>query len=239
MRKYTRILAISLALAVTALLQSGCSGGGGGGGGSFGVYTHLSSGAWPDATVTGYADPSYLPCSQGSTGCNTSFGPVDDGSQGEYVETTDALPDDWEAAAETDSNCSSGASVGWTSVSNDGRIDLYCGSVQQQITCTINYLNNVQQNTCPTTIVITGSGYPTTYALDSGAYDTSGNGGESYQGMASSSTQFYVPAPTNWGITVLTVWDPTNNRLLAAADYGLHECYITTNDQGSSETCPY
>lgn len=238
MRRYSRGLALSLALAVLAIFQVGC--GGSGGSSSFNVHTRGPAGAWPNATIYGTADPSNSPCNPATDpNCYESFGPKSTDSSGNYVEYTDALPDSWKIAAEADNNCPSGGDVGWTNVGKGGNIDVDCGAFANGIVCTINYLNNVQQNTCPTTLVITGSDYPTTYSLDAGAYDPSGNSVESYQGTASSTTQFSVPAPSGWGIHVITVWDPTNNTLLAATSYTLHECFTVTNDYGSSTNCPY
>lgn len=269
MRRNT--LTLFLAIAFATSLQIGCGGGGGGGGNGggggggpnsggsgdtyFATYTLLANGgAWQNATINGSAVPATYACNpdQGTPGydpnCLITFSDESTGTAAEFIWNTDALPAQWDVAAEADSNCPEGANSGDQQTDSQGYLDLYCGVVNganasaYPTACTITYVNGVQQGSCPSTIQINANSptYPTSYALDTGTYLPNADNVASYQGKASSSSSITVPAPTNFGLNIITVWDPTNNNPLAAAGYTLHECIVTTNGPyGYKETCPY
>lgn len=250
MRRTVYIIALIASFAALTLPQLGCAGGGPSTSGtSFTVYTYTGSGTWPNASVTGSAGPGTYSCNPNTdTNCVTSFPASSTGTKGKFTFPTDALPAQWEAAAESDSTCSEGASSGWASVSNGSSIDLYCGSTTatgataSPSTCTIYYLNGSLSGSCPSTITITtpSATFPTSYALDVGTYEPNGQSISSTQPTASSSTSITVPAPTTYGLNVISVWDSSTNQELATVGYTLHECLITTNGQyGTTETCPY
>lgn len=250
MRKTAYMTVLIASLAAFTLPQVGCGGGGPSTSStSFAVYTHNGSGVWQNATVTGNAGLGTYQCNPATDGnCKTSIPSSSTGTKGELIVNTDALPAQWEAAAESDSSCSEGASTGWDYVNNGGRLDLYCGSITatgataQPSECTIYYLNGSLSGSCPSTITITtpSATFPTSYALDVGTYEPNGQSISSAQPTASSSTSITVPAPTTYGLNVISVWDPSSNQELATVGYTLHECLITTNGQyGTTETCPY
>jgi hypothetical protein len=254
MRQHSTILL--LAVAAATMLQTGCGSNGGGkptSGGSgdakFATYTLLSSGGvWPNAIVNANADPYTVTCDvYTDKDCVTGYQNYSTGSIGEFIWSTDALPATWYAAAQPDANCSYGGSSGPQSITNDGWIDVTCGQLYgtgagaTPASCTIVYVNGVQQGFCPPYLEIntTDPVLPTSYALTAGLYSDEGGSEGSYQETASSSTQIRVPAPTNWGLSVITVTDPNSNEVLGAADYILHECIIQTGPNGTQENCPY
>jgi len=252
MRYHQAIFA--LAIAATTILQTGCgsNGGaattGGSGSSSFATYTHLTGGTWQYAVVDGTAapTPSCVASDPPDSNCWTSFQDFGTGSAGEFIFSTDALPATWSVAAEADSNCSAGGSNDG-SISNGGRIDVYCGSFDGEGTaaspasCTIIYVNGVLEGGCSPYLTITTSSsvLPTSYALTAGWYTDDAASESSSSPTASSSTQITVPAPTSWGLSVITIVDPTTDEVLGTTDYVLHECFITAGEYGESESCPY
>jgi hypothetical protein len=97
----------ALVIVAATLSQTGCKGfspsGGSGsavtegvGSGSLYIYTHLSSGIWQNAAVSGSANPATTLCfGTNDIKCSTSFPPVTDGSLGELIFSTDAIPGYW------------------------------------------------------------------------------------------------------------------------------------------------
>jgi hypothetical protein len=248
----------ALVIVAATLSQTGCKGfspsGGSGsavtegvGSGSLYIYTHLSSGIWQNAAVSGSANPATTLCfGTNDIKCSTSFPPVTDGSLGELIFSTDAIPGYWTVAAEADSNCSSGGSNSG-SVANPGRLDINCGGSDGTDTAvspssfTVIYVNGVLQASPPPYLAATttSSILPTSYALTTGWYSDEAASEGSSQNTASSTTQIRVPGPTSFGLNVITIVDPTTNQVLGAADYVLHECFITAGQYGNSENCPY
>ena len=102
-------------------------------------------------------------------------------------------------------------------------------------------MNGVLQASPPPYLAATttSSILPTSYALTTGWYSDEAASEGSSQNTASSTTQIRVPGPTSFGLNVITIVDPTTNQVLGAADYVLHECFITAGQYGNSENCPY
>lgn len=240
MRATTILLFVMISTAT--VFSIGCGGGGNGGppvgsGGSgnaaFETHAYTSAGAWTSATLNGTAAGLSYNCTSSDSNCGTNFeGKTDSG--GNFIWYTDALPAEWDVSGVADSNCPSGAESGFTEITNDGTIQLPCGQKVSGnvVNCTVYYNNGVKRSTdCPSTVTLTSSAptYPTSYALDAGIYDISALNVAGYQGMASSSTSITVPSPvpssTNYGLKVVTVWDPTNNQILAAAGFNIVYCY--------------
>ena len=251
---------LALVIAAAAMLQTGCNGfsasGGnnspvsiGSGSGSFNTFTHLASGGvWANATVSGTAGPD-APCLIAvppDIKCTTSFSGTPDGSLGELIFHTDAIPDYWSVAAQADSNCPYAGSAGGD-VNNPGELDIYCGSFGGYGTAvspssfTVIYVNGILQASLPPYLEATTTlpVLPTSHALTTGWYADDAAGEGSSQNTASSTTQIRVPGPTNFGLNVITIVDPTTNQVLGATDYVLHECFITAGEYQNSETCPY
>jgi hypothetical protein len=253
-----KLITVFLAICGVSLfasLQIGCGGGGGDTTESLTIQTYLADdSAWQGATVLASGDPSNSPCTVGSSGCNLSLPPTTEASgTNSYTFDTNALPDYWQAFAEPDSNCPySGSQYGGDttvqSIDNGDDLPVYCGSFNgtgasvTPSSCTVVFVNGNRESSCPTTLTITAASgtFPTTHELDSGGYLTDGSNTGSGEYTASSSTTITVAAPADYGENIITVWDPTNNNVLAAVGYTLHECLITQNGPyGTTETCPY
>jgi len=251
---------LALVIAAATMLQTGCgivtSGGtgntavtGGSGSGSFETYTLLTTGVWPNAILNGSADPTTASCLSADPPdikCSTSFSDINDGSAGEFIFSTDAIPAYWSVAAQSDSNCPAGGSKSGY-MDNPGSLYIYCGGLDateataSPASCTVIYVNSVLQGECSPYLTITtpSSVLPTSYALTAGWYTDEAASESSSNNTASSSTQITVPAPTSWGLSVITIVDPTTGEVLGATDYELHECFITAGEYGESESCPY
>jgi hypothetical protein len=219
---------------------------------SFAIYTFMAGGGiWKNAQLHGEGDPTTVQCPSSDPGCLTMFGPVGDGPEGELIVQTDDLPSNWEAFADgaQDPNCPDGASSSWVSESNEGNpIELTCGGTDpvggsvQPSQCTVTYVNNQLYQPCPSYIEAVSNGsvvFPTTQdALTITFYDIYGDWQGSEQATAQSSTIVSFPAPTNWGINVITVTGNTG-YVLVGAGYTLHECLVTVDYPNSSTYCPY
>ena len=235
----------SLAISTATLFLTGCpvsvSGNlpvGSSGQGNSTLYTHAytSTGAWAGAEVIGTGE-GYGCNIATDTDCLTSFKGETD-SSGNFSYSTDALPANWDVTAAGDSTCPQGAESGWTWSTDGTTIPLPCGQqvTADTVTCTVEYNASGQEtsNGCPSTVTITESTptFPTSYALDSGTYNYDATNIASYQGTASTSTSITVPAPvassTNYGLKIITVWDPNTNQVLAAAGFNIQYCYLTS-----------
>ena len=154
-----------VALAAFGIGQIGCGSTGGSGGPccQMGVYTELSTGIWPNASVYGNVDPTSTACTVGTGYCNGSFNGTTD-ANGNYRFSTDALPGYWSVGALSDSNCSGGGSTSGT-VNNNQTINIYCGSVAAGTAtaspsgCTDFYdlRTRTETTNCPATITLTTS----------------------------------------------------------------------------------
>ena len=251
-----------LAVGIATILQAGCGGSGGSSSGpqtigsssgsccSFGIYTQqVGGGVWANAQLRGTADPFTISCNPGTdSNCLTQFGPISDLSDGEAIVYTDALPAYWTVMAAPDTNCNDGASSGDESITSDGSIYLTCGQADpvganaEPSDCTVTYVNGSLYEGCgPDTELITDSPLtlPTSYALDVDYYDLYGDWLGDTTATAANSTEINVPIPSNWGISVITLTDPTTSDVLAGVSYTLHQCDVTINPPNSSTNCPY
>lgn len=239
-------------LCVVGIL-SGCGGNDGGnhlgsGSGTFTIYTYTGSGTWENAIIDGYATPGTFACNPSvDRNCTVSFSGLNSGTAGYGTYSTDALPAQWNVGARADNTCPQGAS-NWGSVSYGSYIPLNCGTLASgpaiavsPATCTIVYVNGNQQGYCSPYLEITADNptFPTSYPLAANLYTTQAAVEAGYQENASSSTQIRVPAPTQFGQTVITITDPNTNETLGAVSYVLHECFIQTGPYGTTQNCPY
>jgi hypothetical protein len=244
---------LALVIAAATMLQTGC--GSGSSNLSFNIYTLTATGGvWSGAEIYGNANPYTASCTNqvpADLHCLTGF-PLNGNnnpttsSSGEFNFPTDALPATWTVVALEDTTCPQGGST-TDGVTVSGTLKVYCGTLNgtgteaSPASCTVIYLNGVFQGGCPPYLVITTTDplLPTGYALTAGWYTDEAAGEGSSQSTASSSTQITIPAPTGWGLNVVTIVDPTTNEVLGATDFVVHECLITAGQYGNSETCPY
>jgi hypothetical protein len=186
------------------------------------VYTEQAGGygAWPNASVSGYADPATVSCTSSNPPdpqCYTNIPPnAKANTSGEYQFGTDALPGWWQVAAAADSNCPYGGSTSGQ-IGTEQPLYIVCGAsnagtaVATPATCV--------SGACPATITLTVSSpvsLPTTHALAVTDYNDAATETGASSPTATNSVSVAVPTPTAVGNTVLVITDPATNQVLGA-----------------------
>lgn len=190
--------------------------------------------AWPGAILYGNAVVGTYNCVPYGTdyGCIVAFADQTTDANGDYILKSEALPAEWDIAAQADQNCSTGAS--WANhLSPSLGATLTCGQlVAGSLTVTpdlcwtiINYeiIGGIQHivsedDECPATLELStaASTFPTTYSLSVSNYDDSANLVASGSYTATNSTTITETTPTQLGSFAVIVRDPTTSQVLGS-----------------------
>jgi hypothetical protein len=265
----------SIVLTAVSVVTVGC-GGGTTSGGSKGspsylvINTNAAEGsstsyeAWPNATITGYADPNTvaLYCSPASdTNCVADIGnpspyaltqnganPFNTGSNGEADFFSDAISADWYFYAKDNGSsvCNGGTASTQTVAghSSGSNVTLTCWQNLSEMIATPSSCNRYTNGTtdCPTTVTLsfpptdsTSTSLPTATALAAVNYNSTGDNVAQNSVTASTTTSVAVPTPTTTGNTYLAVTDPTTGQVIGVAEFTV---YVSTPSGGGTKTPP-